>query len=251
MSSPIYRRVLLKLSGEVLGGEEGRGINQLALEAVCREIADVAGLGVQVGVVIGGGNILRGASGQGAAFERTRSDRMGMLATVINSLALEDALEAQGVPARVLASTPMPTLVEAFTVERARELLAAGWVVLFAGGTGHPYFSTDTAAAFRALESGAQAMLKGTKVDGVYDRDPQRFPDARRFTRLTHAEAIARNLKVMDLAAWSLCLEHRLPIHVFRLLLPGTARRLLLGEEQGTVITMEEAALPQAGQPEP
>lgn len=241
MSQPIYQRVLLKLSGEVLGGEAGQGIERSALDAVCREITGAAELGVGIGIVIGGGNILRGASGHGATFERTRSDRMGMLATVINSLALEDALEAQGTRARVLTTTPMPTLAETFTVERARELLAAGWVTLFAGGTGHPFFSTDTAAAFRALEIGAQALLKGTKVDGVYDRDPRLDPQARRFTRLTHAEAIRRELHVMDLTALSLCMEHRLPIHVFQLLTPGTARKLLLGEGVSTIITAEDA----------
>ena len=239
MSGLLYQRVLLKLSGEILGGELHLGIDRTSLDVVCGEIKEVADLGVQLGIVVGGGNILRGAGQSGAAYERTRADRMGMLATLINSLALEDGLEALGVEARVLSSVPMVPLTEAFSVERARELLKHGVVAIFGGGTGHPFFSTDTAAALRALEIGAQVLLKGTKVDGVYDRDPMLFPDARRFERLSHREAVRRELRIMDLTALSLCLEHRLPIQVFNLLEGGSARRVLRGEPLGTLVAAE------------
>ncbi|MDY0060713.1 MAG: UMP kinase [Myxococcota bacterium] len=236
-SQACYRRVLLKLSGEVLGGERGSGLEPAALAMVCQEVLAAAELGVQLCLVVGGGNILRGGSGTGSTFERTRGDSMGMLATVINALALEDVLQRHGRRARVLTATPMLPIAAPFSASRARTLLDEGWIVLAAGGTGHPYFSTDTAAALRALEIEADALLKGTKVDGVYDRDPKKHAEARRLSRLSHQEAIAQQLQVMDLTALSLCQQHRLPIHVFQLTRPGELERLLRGEAIGSVVS--------------
>jgi len=234
--TPRYRRVLLKASGQVLAGGKPAGLDPGALALMTDEIVAGASLGVEIGVVIGGGNILRGGSGTGLSFERTRGDRMGMLATLINALALEDALEKRGLRAQALSSVPMVPFAEPFTAARARELLASGAVAIFGGGTGSPYFSTDTAAALRALEIGADALLKGTKVDGVYDRDPERHPDALRYDRLTHREALDRRLGVMDLTALSLCAEHDLPIEVFALLEPGSLRDTLLGTGRSTLV---------------
>ncbi len=239
MGAPVYQRVLLKLSGQILGGEAGMGLDPEGIDLVARQVAEVVRAGAQVGVVLGGGNILRGKAGTGAKFERTRADRMGMLATLINSLALEDRLQDLGVPGKVLASVPMEPMVEPFRVDRARELLDSGVVVIFGGGTGHPYFSTDTAAALRALQIGAQVLLKGTRVDGVYDKDPERYPDAVRFDRLSVAEALARGLEVMDATALALCQENGMPIRVFDLLQPGTALRVVLGEAVGTSVEIQ------------
>lgn len=242
MIQPRYSRVLMKLSGEVLAGPQRHGLDPDAVGRVCRELARVVELGVQVGVVVGGGNILRGAQGGALALDRTRGDRMGMLATLINALALEDRLEQMGVAARTLSATPMVPMAEPFTAQRARALLDEGVVTLFGGGTGHPYFSTDTAAALRALEIRAELLMKGTKVDGVYDRDPARFSDARRLEQVTHQEAIEQALGVLDLTALSLCKDHALPIVVFRLLDEDTGRRLVLGErEPGSFVTTPES----------
>ncbi len=232
-----YGRILLKASGEVLAGGRGQGLDAAALDRMADELAAAAALGVQLGVVIGGGNILRGGSGTGLAFERTRGDRMGMLATVINAMAMEDALLRRGTPARVLTSTPMRPLAASYSVEEARATLDQGVVALLAGGTGHPFFSTDTAAALRALEIGAEALFKGTKVDGVYDKDPARHPDARRFAQITHQDALERRLGVMDLTALSLCSEHALPILVFDLTSPGALCRVLQGEALASLVS--------------
>jgi uridylate kinase len=229
--------VVLKLSGEVLAGARGFGLDDDAVGSVCREIAAVRRLGVEVGVVIGGGNIFRGAQPGTTGIDRVTGDQMGMLATVINALALQSRLEALGVPTRVQTAFELRPFAEPYIRRRAVRHLQKGRVVLFAGGTGSPFFSTDTAAALRAAELGADAVLKGTKVDGVYDRDPVRHPGARRFDRLTHREALERGLRVMDATAIALCMENRTPIVVFALGGKGNARRVCRGESVGTLVT--------------
>jgi len=244
---PVYRRVVLKLSGEVLAGPRGWGLDPAAVAAVAAEVRAVRDLGVQVGVVIGGGNIFRGGRPGDTGIDRATGDAMGMLATVINALALQSRLEASGVPTRLQTAFEVRPFAEPYIRRRALRHLERGRVVLFAGGTGSPYFSTDTAAALRAAEIGADALLKGTKVDGVYDRDPARDPRAVRFDRLTHREALARDLRVMDAAAFALCLENRLPIAVFALGVPGNARRICRGEAVGTLVTADPPAERPAG----
>lgn len=241
---PAWRRVVLKLSGEILAGPRGYGLDPDAVAAVAAEIRGVRDLGVQVGVVIGGGNIFRGTRPGVTGIDRVTGDQMGMLATVINALALQSRLEASGVPTRVQTAFEIRPFAEPYIRRRALRHLERGLVVLFAGGTGSPYFSTDTAAALRAAEIGADVLLKGTKVDGVYDRDPARDPRAVRFDRLTHREALDRNLRVMDATAFALCLENRLPIAVFALGVPGNARRVCRGEPIGTLVTTDPPARP-------
>jgi len=231
-----FRRVVLKLSGEVLAGDRGYGLDPSAVHAVCAEIASVHRLGVGVGVVIGGGNIFRGAQPGETGIDRVAGDQMGMLATVVNALALQCRLEALGVPTRVQTAFSIPSFAEPYIRRRAIRHLEKRRVVIFAGGTGSPYFSTDTAAALRAAEIGADAVLKGTKVDGVYDKDPVRHRDARRFERLTHREALDRGLRIMDATAIALCMENRTPIVVFALGTPGNARRACRGEPVGTLV---------------
>ena len=238
----VYRRVVLKLSGEVLAGPRGQGLDPDAVTAVADEIRQVHELGVEVGVVIGGGNIFRGAQPGATGIDRVTGDQMGMLATVINALALQSRLEASGVPTRVQTAFELRSFAEPYIRRRAMRHLKRKIVVIFAGGTGSPYFSTDTAAALRAVELGADALLKGTKVDGIYDRDPARDPRAVRFHRLTHREALDRNLRVMDTTAFALCLENRLPIAVFALGVPGNARRVCRGEPVGTRVTTDPPA---------
>ena len=225
------RRVLLKISGQALGN---RGIEADSLASLVREVKDAAESGAQIGVVLGGGNILRGKDLDVPSIRRPIRDRMGMLATVVNALALVDSLQDAGVPARVLTATPMPGIGEPFRMERARDLLESGHVVAFAGGSGLPYFTTDTAAAMRALEIGAAALLKATKVDGVYSADPVDNPDAERYDSLTFDEVLRQDLKVMDLTAITLCRENRLPVHVFKMDVPGNMRRVIEGESIGT-----------------
>ena len=236
-SAPAFRRVVLKLSGEVLAGDRGHGLDVAAVRTVCEEIAAVRRLGVEVGVVIGGGNIFRGAQPGETGIDRVTGDQMGMLATVINALALQSRLEALGVPTRVQTAFELRPFAEPYIRRRAVRPLQKGRVVIFAGGTGSPFFSTDTAAALRAAEIGADAVLKGTKVDGVYDRDPVRHRGARRFDRLTHREALERGLRVMDATAIALCMENRTPIVVFALGVRGNARRICRGENVGTLVT--------------
>jgi uridylate kinase len=232
--------VVLKLSGEVLAGDLGHGLDPAAVRKVCDEIASVRRLGVGVGVVIGGGNIFRGAQPGASGIDRVTGDQMGMLATVINALALQSRLEAIGIPTRVQTAFAIQSLAEPYIRRRAIRHLEKGRVVIFAGGTGSPFFSTDTAAALRAAEIGADAVLKGTKVDGVYDRDPVRHPGARRFDRLSHREALDRGLRVMDATAIALCMENRTPIVVFALGARGTARRACRGEAVGTLVDVGE-----------
>ena len=215
-----YRRILLKLSGEALGGEKGVGISPDALKNMAFQIAEVRGLDVQVVVVIGGGNIFRGLQGTEKGIERATGDYMGMLATIINALALQDSLEKLGVPTRVQTAITMAQIAEPFIRRRAVRHLEKGRVVIFGGGTGNPYFSTDTAAALRATEIGAEVILKATKVDGVYDSDPKTNPQAKRFTRITYLDALQRQLKVMDSTAFSLCMDNKMPIVVFNLFSP-------------------------------
>ena len=238
MKKAKYRRILLKLSGEVLrDSASGECLSDAILAAMAAQIKAVRQLGVQVGVVIGGGNIFRGLKGQDRGFGRAHGDNMGMLATMINSLALQSALEAAGVPAKALSATAMPALCELYTFRRALELLDAGTVVLIGGGTGNPFFTTDSAAALRAAEIGAQVLLKATKVDGIYDADPVKNPQAVKFDRLTYSEALARRLKVMDAAAFSLCMDNQIPILVFDFFKRGELLRVVRGEKAGTLVT--------------
>ncbi|MFN3407952.1 MAG: UMP kinase [Limisphaerales bacterium] len=233
---PRYRRILLKLSGEALGGADGVGIDAAAIHGMASQIAEVRELGVQVVVVIGGGNIFRGLPGSERGIERATGDYMGMLATVINSLALQDALEKVGVPTRVQSAITMHQIAEPFIRRRAVRHLEKDRVVIFGGGTGNPYFSTDTAAALRANEIGAEVILKATKVDGIYDSDPKKNPGAKRFAEITYAEALSRRLKVMDSTAFSLCMDNKMPIIVFDFFKAHNLRRVVLGEKVGTLV---------------
>jgi uridylate kinase len=235
--SPKFYRVLLKLSGEALGGQGRVNICPEAVQNMAEQIREVRDLDVQVVVVVGGGNIFRGLSGSERGIERATGDYMGMLATVINALALQDALEKIGVPTRVQSAIAMSQVAEPFIRRRAVRHLEKGRVVIFGGGTGNPYFSTDTAAALRANEIGAEVILKATKVDGIYDRDPQKNPKARRFAQISYLEALKKQLKVMDSTAFSLCMDNQMPIIVFDLFKPHNLRRVVMGEKVGTLVT--------------
>jgi uridylate kinase len=234
---PKYGRVLLKLSGEALGGEAGVGISPEAVQDMARQIAEVRELGVQVVVVVGGGNIFRGLRGSERGIERATGDYMGMLATVINALALQDALEKIGVATRVQSAIAMAQVAEPFIRRRAVRHLEKGRVVIFGGGTGNPYFSTDTAAALRANEIGAEVILKATKVDGIYDSDPKKNPEAKRFSEITYLDALQRQLKVMDATAFSLCMDNKMPIIVFDLFRPHNLKQVIMGEKVGTLVS--------------
>lgn len=234
---PKYSRILLKLSGEALGGESGVGICPEAVHDMAGQISEVRELGVQVVVVVGGGNIFRGLSGSERGIERATGDYMGMLATVINALALQDSLEKLGVPTRVQSAIAMAQVAESFIRRRAVRHLEKGRVVIFGGGTGNPYFSTDTAAALRATEIGAEVILKATKVDGVYDSDPKKNPKAKRFNQVSYLDALQKQLKVMDSTAFSLCMDNKMPIIVFDFFRPHNLKRVVLGEKVGTVVT--------------
>jgi len=235
--SPKFFRVLLKLSGEALGGQGRSNICPEAVQNMAEQIREVRDLDVQVVVVVGGGNIFRGLSGSERGIERATGDYMGMLATVINALALQDALEKIGVPTRVQSAIAMSQVAEPFIRRRAVRHLEKGRVVIFGGGTGNPYFSTDTAAALRANEIGAEVILKATKVDGIYDRDPQKNPKAKRFAQISYLEALKKQLKVMDSTAFSLCMDNQMPIIVFDLFKPHNLRRVVMGEKVGTLVT--------------
>jgi uridylate kinase len=232
-----YRRVLLKLSGEVLYGEEGFGISFPVVHAIASELKDIAAIGVEMGIVIGGGNIFRGGASANQEMDRSSADYMGMLATLINSLALQDALERRGVPTRVLSAIEAHQVAEPYIRRRATRHLEKKRVVIFAAGTGNPYFSTDTAAALRAMEINADVILKATKVDGIYDRDPMVEREAEKYDELTYLEVINRNLKAMDSTAITLCMENGLPIIVFNLTMAGNIRRVIMGEKVGTLVT--------------
>lgn len=235
-TEPKYKRVLVKLSGEALAGENGYGICLSAVQNMAHQIAEVRELGVQVVIVIGGGNIFRGEVGSKEGIDRATGDYMGMLATIINSLALQDALEKLGVPTRVQSAIATIQVAEPFIRRRAIRHLEKGRVVIFAGGTGNPYFSTDTAAALRANEVGAEVILKATKVDGVYESDPKKNPNAKRYDKITYSEALQKRLKVMDATAFALCQDNKMPIIVFDIFKPHNLKRVVLGEPVGTLV---------------
>ena len=235
-TKPVHQRILLKLSGEALMGDDAFGINRGTIERIVGEIADVTRMGVQVAVVIGGGNIFRGVAGGSAGMDRATADYMGMLATVMNALALADAMNHQGLTARVMSAIGIQEVVEPYVRPKALQYLEEGKVVVFAAGTGNPFFTTDTAAALRGAEIGAELVLKATKVDGVYSADPHKDPSATRYTRIAFDEAIARNLQVMDATAFALCRDQKLPIKVFSIHKPGALRRVVLGEDEGTLV---------------
>jgi uridylate kinase len=239
-----FERVTLKLSGEALQGSAGYGIDPEILATIAGEVKGVLELGVQTSVVIGGGNIFRGVKASAKGMDRASADYMGMLATVMNAIALQDALERLGVKTRVLSAIEMKEVAEPYIRRRATRHLEKGRVVIFAAGTGNPYFTTDTAAALRAMEVGSQVLLKATKVDGVYDKDPMKHADAVRYDRLTYIEVLARGLNVMDATAISLCNENDLPIVVFDMLASGNIRRVVCGEPLGTIVAPERFQWP-------
>jgi uridylate kinase len=236
LPKPKYKRILLKLSGEALQGEESYGISAGVLETVSEEIKDVHALGVETAVVIGGGNIFRGVAGASTGMDRSTADYMGMLATVINALALQDSLERRSIMTRVQTALEIKQVAEPYIRRRAIRHLEKGRVVILAAGTGNPFFTTDTAATLRALEIGAEVILKATKVDGVYDRDPMRYENAIKFKELSYMEVLKRELKIMDATAISLCMEGDIPIVVFNLFDHGNIKRIVVGEEIGTTL---------------
>jgi uridylate kinase len=241
-----YRRILLKLSGEALMGSGNYGIDPNTLAQIADELIDVHSLGVEIALVLGGGNIFRGVAASSGGMDRAHADYMGMLATVINSLALQDALEQRGSHTRVLSAIEMERLAEPYIRRRAIRHLEKGRLVIFAAGTGNPFFTTDTAASLRAMEIGAEIVMKATRVDGVYDKDPHRFKDARMFRRLTYLDVLNRNLGVMDSTAISLCRDNSLPILVFNMTKPGNIRRVVLGDPLGTLV-LDERSEPRLG----
>lgn len=234
---PIYKRIVLKLSGEALQGEQKYGIDPNVASSIASQIREIKDLGVEIAVVIGGGNIFRGVNAARQGIDRSTADYMGMLATVINGLALQDALEKKGVFTRVQTAIEMQKLAEPYIRRRAIRHLEKGRVVIFVGGTGNPYFSTDTTAALRAIEIGAEVILKATKVDGVFSSDPDKDKYAKKFTHLKYLEVLKKRLKVMDSTAISLCMDNRLPIIVFNLTKEGNIKRVILGEKVGTVVS--------------
>ncbi len=233
---PTYRRILIKISGEALAGDLGYGINPEVVQFIAGEIREVHALGLQIAVVIGGGNIFRGLAASTKGMDRSSADYMGMLATIINGLALQDALEKLGIDTRVQTAIEMREIAEPFIRRRALRHLEKGRVVLFVGGTGNPYFSTDTAAALRAMEIGAEVVFKATRVDGVYTADPEKDPTATKFEELSYIDVLSKQLKVMDSTAISLCMDNRFPIVVFNLLERGRLKGLVLGEKMGTIV---------------
>ena len=234
---PAYRRIVLKLSGEALAGSQGYGIDPQMVERIAAEVGDVTTLGVQIAIVIGGGNIFRGVAASVAGMDRATADYMGMLATIINALALQDALEKAGVQTRVLSAIEMRAVAEPYIRRRAIRHLEKGRVVIFAAGTGNPFFTTDTAGALRAVEIGADAIMKATKVDGIYSADPKRDATAQHLPRMTYIDALNRRLQIMDTTAISLCMENALPIIVFDLTRSGNIRRIVLGEPVGSIVS--------------
>jgi uridylate kinase len=242
VTQPRYQRILIKLSGEALMGDQGFGICPQMLKYVAEEILSVQNLGVQVAIVVGGGNIFRGVAASSYDMDRASADHMGMLATVINSLALQDALERSGVQTRVQTAINMHEVAEPYILRRAVRHLEKGRVVIFGAGTGNPYFTTDTAAVLRGQEIHAQILLKATKVDGLYDRDPVIHPDARLFRRICYMEVLEKQLRVMDMTAISLAMDNRLPLAIFKLKTPGNIRRVVCGEAVGTLVENDPSA---------
>ncbi|MBI3027937.1 MAG: UMP kinase [Candidatus Rokubacteria bacterium] len=240
---PVYKRILLKVSGEALAGAQGYGLDPEVLVRIAEEVKDVTALGTQVAIVIGGGNIFRGIAASIGGMERATADYMGMLATVINALALQDAIEKTGIPTRVLSAIEMRAVAEPYIRRRAMRHLEKSRVVIFAAGTGNPFFTTDTAAALRAVEIGAEVILKATKVDGVYSADPKKDKGAQRLPRLSYIEVLNRGLQIMDATAISLCMDNKLPIVIFDLTRHGNIKRIVLGEAVGSVVTGDDAPL--------
>ena len=236
--TPVYKRILLKLSGEALMGDQEFGISSEVISSYARQIKEIVDMGVEVGIVIGGGNIFRGLSGAEQGVDRVTGDHMGMLATVINSLALQNSIEKLGVATRVLTAIEMPQIAEPYIRRRAERHLEKGRVVIFGAGTGNPYFTTDTAAVLRAIEINADVVIKATKVDGIYDKDPVKYKDAVRYETVTYSEVLNKDLKVMDAAAISLCRDNKLPLIVFDSLVEGNIKKVVLGEcnEIGTKV---------------
>ncbi len=239
MESPFYKKILLKLSGEALMGDQEFGISSDVIASYAKQIKEIVDLGVEVSIVIGGGNIFRGISGAAQGVDRVTGDHMGMLATVINSLALQNSIEKLGVPTRVQTAIEMPKVAEPFIKRRAQRHLEKGRVVIFGAGTGNPYFTTDTAAALRAIEMETDVVIKATKVDGIYDKDPVKYPDAKKYETVTYNEVLAKDLKVMDATAISLCRENKLPIIVFNSLIEGNLKRVIMGENIGTTVVAD------------
>ena len=236
IAKPAHKRILLKLSGEALMGDDQFGINRATIVRMVEEIAEVTRLGVEVAVVIGGGNIFRGVAGGAVGMDRATADYMGMLATVMNSLALADSMDKAGLTARVMSAIAIEQVVEPYVRPKALQYLEEGKVVIFAAGTGNPFFTTDTAAALRGAEIGAEIVLKATKVDGVYTADPKKDPLATRYTSVSFDEAISKNLQVLDATAFALCRDQKLPIKVFSIFKPGALKRVVMGEDEGTLV---------------
>lgn len=236
MSQTKYKRILLKLSGESLMGDDAFGINRQTIMTIVQQVKEIADLGVEVGIVVGGGNIFRGVSEQAGSMDRATADYMGMLATVMNALALKDAFESLGKKARIQSALSMQQVVEAYARPKAIQYMEEGKVVIFAAGTGNPFFTTDTAAALRGAEMGCEVMMKATNVDGIYTADPKKDPNATRYQSLTFDEAIQRKLKVMDTTAFTLCQERNLNIVVFSIQKEGALKRVILGEDEGTLV---------------
>ena len=239
MESPFYKKILLKLSGEALMGDQEFGISSDVIASYAKQIKEIVDLGVEVSIVIGGGNIFRGISGAAQGVDRVTADHMGMLATVINSLALQNSIEKLGIPTRVQTAIEMPKVAEPFIKRRAQRHLEKGRVVIFGAGTGNPYFTTDTAAALRAIEMETDVVIKATKVDGIYDKDPVKYPDAKKYETVTYNEVLAKDLKVMDATAISLCRENKLPIIVFNSLVEGNLKKVVMGEHIGTTVVAD------------
>ena len=235
-ASPAFKRILLKLSGEALMGDDLFGINRATIDRIVREVAEVTHLGVEVAVVIGGGNIFRGVAGGSVGMDRATADYMGMLATVMNALALADAMNKQGLTARVMSAIAIDQVVEPYVRPKALQYLEEGKVVVFAAGTGNPFFTTDTAAALRGAEIGAEIVLKATKVDGVYTADPKKDPSATRYDKLSFDDAMSQNLGIMDATAFALCRDQKLPIKVFSIFKNGGLKRVVMGEDEGTLV---------------
>jgi uridylate kinase len=236
MAAPAYKRILLKLSGEALMGPDAFGINRATIEAMVADIGAVVRLGVELAIVIGGGNIFRGVALGAGGMDRATADYMGMMATIMNAMALQDSMRRAGIEARVQSALNIEQVVEPYIRPKAMRYLEEGKVVIFAAGTGNPFFTTDTAAALRGSEIGAELVLKATKVDGVYSADPRKDPRATRYAAITFDEALSRNLQIMDATAFALCRDQRLPIRVFDIFKPGALRRVVLGEDEGTLV---------------
>lgn len=236
MNKPVYKRILLKLSGEALAGTQGNGINTAVLKQIAEDIKLAHSTGVEIGLVIGGGNIFRGIAASAQGMDRASSDYMGMLATCINSLALQDALEKEGVPTRVQSAIEMAEIAEPYIRRRAIRHLEKGRIVIFGAGTGNPYFTTDTAASLRAMEINAEVLMKATKVDGIYDKDPVKNKDAKKYDKISYIDVLNQGLQVMDSTAISLCMDNKLPIMTFDLAKPGNILKAILGENIGTIV---------------